>query len=154
MNTFINDVTVLEVRTYTTPADQAEPFVKGQADFTEILTEGKVALRAYTKVSFDGDTTVCVPTDASGEVNKSVWELHQTIVQQAMDNRAAMIQSVGSSLVGSQSARDGQRGVANADRRDLAKPVPPIVHSENKTPSPHSGYLTDLRHRGRDSCIS
>jgi len=95
VNSFITDVSELEVRTYTTPADQVESFVKGQADFTEILTEGKVALRAYTKVSFDGDTTVWAPTDASGEVNKSVWELHQATVQQAMTNRTAMIESVG-----------------------------------------------------------
>ena len=95
VNTFIKDVTVLEVRTYTTPADQAATLVKGEADFAKLQTEGKVALRAYTKVSFDGDTTVCAPTDASGEVNRSVWELHQATVQQAMENRAAMIKSVG-----------------------------------------------------------
>ncbi|MDY7078297.1 MAG: hypothetical protein SXV54_15380 [Chloroflexota bacterium] len=95
VNTFVTDVSELEVRTYTTPADQVETFVKGQVDFTEILTEGKVALRAYTKVSFDGDTTVWVPTDTSGEINQSVWALHQTMVQQAMENRTAMIQAVG-----------------------------------------------------------
>ena len=94
VNTFVTDISELEVRTYTTPADQVETFVKGQADFAEILSEGKVALRAYTKVSFDGDTTVWAPTDAGGEVNKSVWELHETIVQQAMANRKDMIKSV------------------------------------------------------------
>jgi len=95
VNTFVTDVSELEVRTFTTPADQVETFFKGQTDFAKILTEGKVALRAYTNISFDGDTTVWVPTDASGEVNKSVWELHQAIVQQAMANRNDMIQSVG-----------------------------------------------------------
>jgi hypothetical protein len=99
VNTFVTDISELEVRTYTTPADQVETFVldldKGQVDFTEILTEGKVTLRAYTKISFDGDTTVWVPTDASGEINKSVWELHQATVQQAMTNRTVMIQSIG-----------------------------------------------------------
>ena len=94
VNTFVKDISELEVRTYTTPADQVETFIKGQADFTEILTDGKVALRAYTRVSFDGDTTVWVPTDASGEVNKSVWELHEAIVQQAIANRTDMIESV------------------------------------------------------------
>ena len=95
VNTFITDVTVLEVRTYTTPADQVEIFVKGQADFAEILTEGKATLRAYTSVALDGDTTVWVPTEASGEISGSVWELHQAIVQQAMDNRTAMIKAMG-----------------------------------------------------------
>jgi hypothetical protein len=97
VNTFITDVTVLEVRTYTTPADQVAVLVKGkaEADFAELQTEGKVALRAYTRVSFDGDTIVCAPTDTCGEVNQSVWDLHQATVQQAMENRAAMIKSVG-----------------------------------------------------------
>jgi hypothetical protein len=95
VNSFISDVSELEISTYTTPADQAETFIKAQTDFSEIETEGKLALRAYTRVSFDGDATVWVPTEASGEINKSVWDLHQTIVQQAMDNRAKMIQAVG-----------------------------------------------------------
>ena len=95
VESFISDVSELEVRTYTTPADQAETFVKGQADFTEILTEGKASLRAYTSVSFDGDTTVWVPTDPSGQVDKSMWSLHQIIVEQAMANRTNMIEAVG-----------------------------------------------------------
>ena len=95
VNTFITDVSELEVSTYTTPADQVETFIKGQTNFSEIETEGKLALRAYTRISFDGDATVWVPVEASGEVNKSVWGLHETIVQQAMDNRAKMIEAIG-----------------------------------------------------------
>jgi len=95
VESFISDISELEVRTYTTTADQAETFVRGQADFAEFLTEGKAALRAYTRVSFDGDTTVWAPTDAAGEVNKSVWDLHQVIVERAMDNRTKMIETVG-----------------------------------------------------------
>ena len=86
---------MLEVRTYTTPADQAEILLQGAVDFTQISTEGKIALRAYTKVNFDGDTTVVAPTDAVGEVNRSVWELHEATVQQAMTNRNEMIKSIG-----------------------------------------------------------
>jgi hypothetical protein len=92
---FVEDISVLEVRTYTTPADQAEILLQGAVDFTEISTEGKIALRAYTKVNFDGDTTVVAPTDAVGEVNRSVWELHEATVQQAMANRNEMIKSIG-----------------------------------------------------------
>jgi hypothetical protein len=33
--------------------------------------------------------------DVSGEVDKSVWDLHRSMVQQAMVNRASMVQSVG-----------------------------------------------------------
>jgi hypothetical protein len=95
VESFISDVSELEVRTYTTPADQAETFVKGEADFAEILTEGRASLRAYTSVAFDGDTTVWVPIDASGQVDKSMWSLHQVIVEQAMANRTNMIEAVG-----------------------------------------------------------
>jgi hypothetical protein len=95
VSSFVEDISVLEVRTYSTPADQAEIFIKGDVDFTEISTEGKIALRAYTKVSFDGDTTVVAPTDAAGEVNRSVWALHEVTVQQAMANRNEMIKSIG-----------------------------------------------------------
>jgi hypothetical protein len=95
VNSFIADVSELEVSTYTTPADQVETFIKGQTDFSEIATEGKLALRAYTRISFDGDATVWVPTETTGEIDKSLWGLHQTIVQQAMDNRAKMIEAVG-----------------------------------------------------------
>jgi hypothetical protein len=95
INSFVTDISELEVRTYTTPADQVETFVRGQADFAEILTEGKLALRAYTKVSFDGDTTVCAPTDVGGAIDETIWELHQMVVQQAMANRTMMIEAVG-----------------------------------------------------------
>ncbi len=95
VESFIDDVSTLEVRTYTTPADQAETFVKGQADFAEILTEGRASLRAYTSVSFDGDTTIWVPTDESGQIDKSMWNLHQVTVEQAMNNRTNMIETVG-----------------------------------------------------------
>jgi hypothetical protein len=95
VNSFVTDVSELEVRTFTTPADQVETFVKGKADFAEILTEGKVALRAYTKVSFDGDTTVLAPTDPADQINKSVWTLHETVVEQAMENRRKMITTIG-----------------------------------------------------------
>jgi len=94
VNTFVSDVAELEVRTYTTPTDQVETFVKGQADFADILTEGKATLRAYTKVAFDGDTTIWVPTEASGQVDKSLWDMHEATVAQAMANRAALLESV------------------------------------------------------------
>jgi len=95
VNTFVADIAELEVYTFTTPPDQAEAVFKSQADFANLSTEAKAALRAYTKVSFDGDMVVWVPTDASGEVNKTVWDLHQTVVKQAMENRATMIKTVG-----------------------------------------------------------
>jgi hypothetical protein len=95
VNTFVADVSELEVYTFTTPPDQAATLFKSQADIASLSTEAKAALRAYTKVSFDGDMAVWVPTDANGEVNKTMWDLHQTVVKQAMENRAAMIKTIG-----------------------------------------------------------
>jgi len=95
VNTFVADIASLEVYTFTTSPDQAAAVFKGPADFANLSIEARAALRAYTKVSFEGDTVVWVPTDANGEVNKSVWDLHQTVVKQAMENRADMIKTVG-----------------------------------------------------------
>ena len=92
---FIQDISVLEVRTYTTPADQSSFLMKEKADFGEIATQGKVTLRAYTQIGFDGDTTVCLPTNEAGEVDRSVWSMHQTMVNQAMGNRAEMLRVIG-----------------------------------------------------------
>jgi hypothetical protein len=91
MNSFMEDISTLEVRTYTTPADQVPTDLSGD----KIKTEGKAVLRAYTTIGLDGDTTVLAPTDAAGEVNAAIWELHQTMVQQALDNRATMIKTMG-----------------------------------------------------------
>jgi hypothetical protein len=92
IDTFVDDASELEVRTYTTPSDQVAILLQNRAD---LKTEGQVVLRAYTRVAFDGDMSVCVPLEASGETNKAVWDLHQGIVEQAMANRATMIQAVG-----------------------------------------------------------
>ncbi len=92
IETFIDDAATLEVRTYTTPPDQVAILLQSRAD---LKTEGQVTLQAYTKVAFDGDMAVCVPMNASGETNATVWNLHQSIVQQAMTNRATMIHSMG-----------------------------------------------------------
>ncbi len=95
LEAFVKDVSELEVRTYTTPADQMSFLVQAAPDFGEIATEGKVSLRAYTKVAFDGDTTVCVPTDASGSVDTALWSLHQAMVDRAIENRAKMLKTMG-----------------------------------------------------------
>jgi len=95
INTFVTDVSELEVYTFTTPPDQIASVFKGQADIAALSTEAQAALRAYTKISFDGDMVVWAPTTATGEVNKSLWDMHQSMVQQALANRKAMLQAVG-----------------------------------------------------------
>jgi hypothetical protein len=49
--------------------------------------------RAITRISPDGDITVCVP-QKDGEIDKELWELHSEVVQQAQDNRNAMLKIV------------------------------------------------------------
>jgi hypothetical protein len=93
INTFVQDVAELEVKTYTTPADQVATIITGKNDVEGI--QGKAMLRAYTTIKFDGDTIALAPTDAAGEINKSVWELHQTMVKQAMEHRATMLKTIG-----------------------------------------------------------
>jgi hypothetical protein len=91
LNSFMEDISTLEIRTYTTPADQVPTDISEE----KIKTEGKAVLRAYTSIKLDGDTTILAPTDAAGEVNGVIWELHQTMVKQALDNRATMIKTMG-----------------------------------------------------------
>ncbi len=91
LNSFVQDISTLEVRTYTTPVDQ----VPIDLSSNKIQTEGKATLRAYTTIGLDGDTTALAPLDAAGEVNQAVWALHQEMVKQALDNRTQMIKTMG-----------------------------------------------------------
>jgi hypothetical protein len=91
---FANDLSTLEVRTYTTPHDQVEVLLQEDPDIGQIATEGKVALRAYTQIGFDSDTTICLPLNEAGEIDRSVWEMHQAMVNLAMTNRATMLRAV------------------------------------------------------------
>ncbi|HNT73906.1 MAG TPA: hypothetical protein PKH77_02685 [Anaerolineae bacterium] len=95
LQTFINDVTVLEVRTFTTPHDQVKVLLDERPDIGEIATKGNVQLRAYTQIGFDGDATICLPTDENNEIDRSVWDIHQAIVAQAIGSRNAMLRTIG-----------------------------------------------------------
>ena len=91
LNSFVDDISTLEVRTYTTPADQVPIDLSGD----KIKTEGKAVLRAFTAIKLDGDTTVLAPVDPAGEINQSIWDLHQATLKQALENRAQMIKTMG-----------------------------------------------------------
>lgn len=92
---FVGDISVLEVRTYTTPHDQVMVLLNERPDIGEIATKGNVQLRAYTQIGFDGDATLCLPLDPNGEIERSVWGIHQDMVAQAITSRAAMLRSIG-----------------------------------------------------------
>ena len=77
------DVTVLEVRTFTSNAEDA-----ALAQVGDPIQENS-RLRAFTRVSLDGDTQACVPLLASGEPDERLWKLHNDVVNQARSDRAA-----------------------------------------------------------------
>jgi hypothetical protein len=92
---FANNISTLEVYTFTTKPDEI-PVFPDKPKLADLSQDAKTstALRAYTRILFDGDMVVWLPVNDAGVVDKSVWDLHQTMVQQAMDNRKAMIRSV------------------------------------------------------------
>lgn len=95
VETFVNDIAVLEVRTYSTPYDQVQILVANRPDVEGAAKDGKIMLRAYTEISLDGDMNICVPQAADGLVDNQLWEIHSQTVEQAMANRAKMIKAVG-----------------------------------------------------------
>jgi hypothetical protein len=94
IQSFIKDVATLEVRTYTTPADQVQVLLKGK-EIDDVVSEGNVMLRAGTSITFDGDITQLTPLDANGEINQTLWQLHQQAVQQATQHRERMMIALG-----------------------------------------------------------
>jgi hypothetical protein len=69
--------------------------VSERPDVEGAAGEGKVELRAFTQIRLDGDIDICVPQAEDGTVDKGVWDIHTQTVDQAMANRAKMIESVG-----------------------------------------------------------
>ncbi|MCX7681443.1 MAG: hypothetical protein N2508_05675 [Anaerolineae bacterium] len=90
VNTFITDISELEVCTYTAAPDEIK------ASFaSDTAIEAQASLRAYTRVSFDGDTTVVIPVEPGGVVSRDIWELHQDALRQAISSRTMMLQAIG-----------------------------------------------------------
>jgi hypothetical protein len=81
VDSFISDIAELEVSTYTISAD------------------GEETRRAYTSISFDGDLTIKVPLEFSGDIDETLRDLHLAMVRQAMYNRATMIKHMSDAAV-------------------------------------------------------
>ncbi len=81
LNRAIEDATSIEVKTYTSAAggDATDP------------SAGGARLRAFSRVSFDGDTETCVPLKEGGGVDSELWEIHKATVEQARADRARAI---------------------------------------------------------------
>ena len=93
INDFANNIATLEVYTFTTKPNEIPPF-SDKLELADLSQDARAALRAYTRIAFDGDMGIWLPVNDAGVVDRSVWDLHQAMVQQAMANRRAMIQSV------------------------------------------------------------
>lgn len=88
------DMSNLDVKTYVA------------RDMSTIAVEGGqlhgAELRAYTRISLDGDTIVCVP-ERDGELDKALFELHLGMVARAQEARTELMKTIihaASSLVG------------------------------------------------------
>lgn len=95
---FVDDISTLEIRTFTTPSVQITPLADGELDLNDPAIVERLKLRAYTKIDFDCDTTICLPVDANDQIDRSVWDMHQTMVNQALKTREMMLQTMGHAL--------------------------------------------------------
>ena len=95
---FVDDISTLEIRTFTTPSVQITPLAEGELDLTDPAIVERLKLRAYTKIDFDCDTTICLPVDDNDQIDRSVWDMHQTMVNQALKTRETMLRSMGEAL--------------------------------------------------------
>ncbi|MCA9709743.1 MAG: hypothetical protein KDK70_28145 [Myxococcales bacterium] len=90
----IGDMGTLEVSTYVATHMSAVRIEGGKVSGAE--------LRAYTAVALDGDTVVVVP-ERDGELDRSAFDLHTAMVQQAQQARTKLLETIvhaASSLVG------------------------------------------------------
>jgi hypothetical protein len=90
----LDDMATLEVRTY------------AAGDMTKVGVSGGhlvgADLRAYTRISLDGDTVVCIP-ERDGEVDTALLDIHLRMVEQAQAARAELMKTIvhaAASLVG------------------------------------------------------
>ena len=81
----LTDMSNLDVKTYVT------------SDMSRMTVEdGEVVgadLRAYTRISLDGDTIACIP-ERDGEIDRAVLEIHMGMMQQAQQARTELMKTM------------------------------------------------------------
>ncbi len=85
----LEDMSSLQVTTYTSD-DMASVEYVGEKKLTG---RGTLQMRAFTRVSLDGDTQVCVP-EVDGKVDRELWSIHQEMVKEALANRTALVNAI------------------------------------------------------------
>ena len=96
VESFVTDISELEVRTYTIIEGKFAAVIDDPKKKNDkIITGEGVQLRAYTRIAFDSDAIVCLPVNDSGQIDGAVWDMHQSMVNQALQNRATMLRTIG-----------------------------------------------------------
>ncbi len=85
----LDDVSSLEISTYTSDDLDGVKY-----DPASRKLSGRLQLRAFTHVSFDGDTQVCLPQKEDGKVDRELWQIHLEMVKEAQTNRAELIKTM------------------------------------------------------------
>ncbi|HKG26595.1 MAG TPA: hypothetical protein VKB09_13165, partial [Thermomicrobiales bacterium] len=80
----VDEASSVTVETYVAENLTGVNYVDGRYD--------GATLRAITRMSFDGDTQVCVPT-TGGELDASIWGMHADMVERAQANRAELLKT-------------------------------------------------------------
>lgn len=96
----VGDLTSLEVRTYVGEIDVVISGISGATDFEQSLekakTDGKIQLQLVTKLNFDGDGIVLVPSSAPADY---IQKAHDTALKAGNDVRQGLI-SLFSDVIG------------------------------------------------------
>ncbi len=95
---FVDDISTLEVRTFTMPSGRISSLAGQSLNLDDPTAADGLQLRAYTQIDFDSDTVICVPVDSNDQVDRSVWDMHQTMVNQALRTRESMLKAMGDAL--------------------------------------------------------
>ncbi len=88
VNKAAKDISSLEVTTFS-----SSDLTKVTYNYEENRLSGDIKLRALTRISFDGDTQVCVP-EKDDAINQALWKIHLDMVQEAQANRTEFFKAM------------------------------------------------------------
>jgi len=97
----IDDVTSLEVSTYSVDAPQLES-VTASEDVGALAADGasQVQRQGYTRVAFHCDLNGCTETGRQDEVDVTVRPMHSATVAQALAGRETLLDAVREAISG------------------------------------------------------
>jgi len=87
----VQNISSLEISTYV--SDKINDVKYEDGHFTG------ARLRAVTRITFSGDTMVCVP-EREDKIDEALWAIHTDMVQRALANRAELLKAAVSAMAG------------------------------------------------------